>query len=162
METAWSRSMSVGEEYGLNVVNDLDGNYVTTWFSGNSECVLARPIRLRPWWSRRLKNLESNWVLFRHRGVLDVDVITQAGRPYILDINPRFGGQYPFWHEAGADIPSALMAWRRGESRTGVAYGGSGIRHFKDIVLIMCPVKSSRFAICIISGDGTWHKSSAH
>lgn len=44
--------------------------------------------------------------LLEPRGFLDLDFIdAQDGRLVLIDINPRFGGGYPFMHLAGADVP---------------------------------------------------------
>ena len=52
--------------------------------------------------------------LLRHRGNLDVDVFEADGKYYILEMNARFGGGYPFSHAAGIDLPRALVAWVKG------------------------------------------------
>ena len=50
-----------------------------------------------------------------HPGVIDVDVlIDERDTAYVIDINPRFGGGYPFSHMAGAHVPSAYVAWKAG------------------------------------------------
>jgi carbamoyl-phosphate synthase large subunit len=49
-----------------------------------------------------------------HAGNLDCDVFLAEGRLYVLELNPRFGGGYPFSHAAGADLPAALIAWASG------------------------------------------------
>lgn len=39
-------------------------------------------------------------------GLIDVDMfLDDAGQVSVIDINPRFGGGYPFVHLAGADVP---------------------------------------------------------
>ena len=52
----------------------------------------------------------------RHAGNLDVDVIVSGERAYVLELNARLGGHYPFAHLAGADLPSAIVAWLQGQS----------------------------------------------
>lgn len=39
-------------------------------------------------------------------GLIDLDIfLDSAGTVSVIDINPRFGGGYPFVHLAGADVP---------------------------------------------------------
>ena len=35
---------------------------------------------------------------------------------YVLELNPRFGGGYPFTHEAGAHISAMYIEWLNGGS----------------------------------------------
>jgi carbamoyl-phosphate synthase large subunit len=44
------------------------------------------------------------------RGLMDMDLMREPdGSWSVIDINPRFGGGYPFVHLAGADIPSLYL-----------------------------------------------------
>ena len=53
--------------------------------------------------------------LAKHVAIMDCDVlVTQEGRVSVLELNPRFGGGYPFSHVAGANIPAAVVAWAEG------------------------------------------------
>jgi len=45
-----------------------------------------------------------------HRGNLDCDFLERDGELLLLEINPRFGGGYPFTHLAGANHVSILLA----------------------------------------------------
>lgn len=48
--------------------------------------------------------------LFQLRGLIDMDFIVVPGQePAVIDINPRFGGGYPFMHIAGANAPRFLV-----------------------------------------------------
>ena len=51
----------------------------------------------------------------KHVGNLDCDILEQDGKYYVLELNPRFGGGYPFSHEAGANLPGAIIRWCQGE-----------------------------------------------
>jgi carbamoyl-phosphate synthase large subunit len=106
----------LGQEYGLDVVNDLHGRYVTTF----ARCKLA----MRAGETDRAVTVESHEFdrlgatigqQLGHVGNLDCDVFLAEDRLYALELNPRFGGGYPFSHVAGADLPAALIAWASGE-----------------------------------------------
>ena len=45
----------------------------------------------------------------RHISNLDMDVFLVDGTPYILEMNARFGGGYPFSHLAGVTLPLAII-----------------------------------------------------
>ena len=40
---------------------------------------------------------------------MDVDCFYEDGKYYILELNCRFGGQYPFSHLAGVNFPKAII-----------------------------------------------------
>ena len=51
-----------------------------------------------------------------HIGNLDVDIMQRANGDFcVLELNPRFGGGYPFSYEAGVNMPKAILSWLRGE-----------------------------------------------
>jgi len=71
----------------------------------------------------------------RHVGLLDIDVIRDQGRTCLLEMNPRFGGHYPFSHLAGANIPAALIAWAQGlEADPAWLRVTPGVEGYKEIV----------------------------
>ena len=51
----------------------------------------------------------------RHIGILDCDIFVSNNEFYILELNPRFGGGYPFSHEAGINIAAIYIDWLFGE-----------------------------------------------
>lgn len=50
----------------------------------------------------------------RHIGNLDVDIFEKDGTYYVLELNPRFGGGFPFSYEAGVNFPGAIIEWLKG------------------------------------------------
>jgi carbamoyl-phosphate synthase large subunit len=47
--------------------------------------------------------------LLKHIANIDVDCFKVEDIYHILEINCRFGGQYPFCHLAGVDFPKAII-----------------------------------------------------
>jgi carbamoyl-phosphate synthase large subunit len=105
-----------GEEYGLDIVNDLNGRYICTFAkrklkmrAGQTDrAVTAKDERLEKLGQLIGKNLG-------HVGILDCDLFACEQGCRIIDLNPRIGGGYPFSHVAGANVPAALIAWMNGE-----------------------------------------------
>lgn len=109
------QEMIEGEEYGIDVINNLTGQYQTTWVKKKfgmraGETDGAKTVR-----NELLENCGAKLGKSSgHIGIVDVDIIiSKQGIPYIIDINPRFGGGYPFSHIAGADLPLAIVKWLR-------------------------------------------------
>lgn len=106
-----------GPEYGLDIMNDLEGNYVGT-------CV-KRKLAMRSGETDKaemcnIPELEEMGRLIgqnlKHVGNLDVDVMQRAdGEFCVLELNPRFGGGFPFSYEAGVNLPKAMIQWIKGE-----------------------------------------------
>jgi carbamoyl-phosphate synthase large subunit len=105
-----------GQEYGLDVINDLDGRYVTTFAKLKLAMRAGETDRSVTVKNDQLEKIgeKIGWRL-GHVGNLDCDVFVSEEHYYVLEMNPRFGGGYPFSHIAGANLPAALIAWANGE-----------------------------------------------
>ena len=91
-----------------------------------------------PAWTSLNKTGEKLAGALKPRGLIDVDVIIDEAeqQPFVIDINARFGGGYPFSHLAGADVPRAYVLWMKGmdEAARAACMGAvPGIHGFKDI-----------------------------
>jgi len=126
-----------GRELRLVVVNDLAGAHLTTLATevhamraGESDTATTLPVEgALAALGRRLS------ALTRHLGIWGVDCIERHGALHVLDLNPRFTGDYPFCHLAGADIPRALLALVAGKApRPEDLVCRSGVSGYKDLV----------------------------
>lgn len=103
----------LGQEFGLDVLNDLNKQYVTcvakkkiAMRSGETD--IAQIIDNQPF-LKLAKNISES---LQHIGNLDVDCfITNENDLIVLEMNCRFGGQYPFSHNAGVDFPKQIIEW---------------------------------------------------
>lgn len=105
----------IGQEYGLDVINNLNGEYRATIVkmklamrSGETDIAKVERHALLEEIGRKLS------VILQHIGNLDVDLFLGADKEvYILEMNARFGGGYPFSHTAGVNLPLAILQWSK-------------------------------------------------
>ncbi len=106
-----------GKEYGLDIMNDFNGNNVAVSVkqklamrAGETDkAITIDNYNIREMGAKIGKAL-------KHIGNLDCDILEEDGEYYVLELNPRFGGGFPFSYEAGVNFPGALIAWAKGES----------------------------------------------
>jgi len=132
------QEMLSGQEYGMDVINDLDGNFVSA--------VVRRKIAMRAG-ETDIAQIEKNSILsseaarlgkiLGHIANLDCDVFLVNNTPYILEMNARFGGGYPFSHIAGVNLPMAIIKWVKGENVDvkDMLTATNGIKAYKNITL---------------------------
>ncbi len=104
-----------GVEYGLDIVNDLEGRHVCTFVKRKLRMRAGQTDRAVTVRDSRLEELgRTIGQNLGHVGLLDGDVVVTEAACHVIDLNPRIGGGYPFSHLAGANIPAALLAWAAG------------------------------------------------
>ena len=105
-----------GQEFGLDVMNDLQGNNVAVSVkkklamrAGETDKAITVDLpEVRAMGKKIGENLH-------HIGNLDVDIMQRANGDYcVLELNPRFGGGFPFSYEAGVNFPKAIIEWIKG------------------------------------------------
>jgi carbamoyl-phosphate synthase large subunit len=106
-----------GDEYGIDILNDFTGNHYASF--------ARRKLSLRAGETDQGETVIDPGITelgatlgkaIGHLGIMDCDFILAGKNMYLLDLNPRFGGGYPFSHEAGINIPAIYLAWLHGES----------------------------------------------
>lgn len=100
----------LGKEFGIDILNDLEGNYVMSvakeklaMRSGETDISIVIENKQLSELSEKLSRKLG------HIGNLDLDVLFDGNTYYILELNARFGGGFPFSYLAGADFPNMLI-----------------------------------------------------
>ena len=125
-----------GNEYCLDIVNDLSGKYACS--------LMVEVHSMRAGESDLATTVDSGMVgdlpirfskMTKHLGIWGIDFMDDHGVLRVIDINPRFTGDYPFHQIAGANIPAAIVAWANGENvDPSWLKAEIGVRGFKDLV----------------------------
>lgn len=106
-----------GAEYGIEVVNDLNKNYVATLCKKKVSMRSGETDQAITVDDEHLKSIGMKLSSkLKHIAMLDVDCLEENDDFYVLELNARFGGQYPFSHLAGANIPKQIVDWLYGGS----------------------------------------------
>lgn len=104
-----------GQEYGMDVMNDLHGR--------NRGVSVKKKLAMRAGETDKAQTVDNAEIRaigrilgenLKHIGNLDVDVFEKDGKYYVLELNPRFGGGFPFSYEAGVNFPKAIIEWLKG------------------------------------------------
>ncbi len=101
-----------GNEYGVDVLNDFNGRYVTTHVKRKLSMRAGETDRAVTEKRTDLEGIGTRLGrVLGHIGNLDCDFVDSQNGLVLLELNPRFGGGYPFSHAAGANTPAAMLAW---------------------------------------------------
>lgn len=134
-----------GKEYCIDIVNDLSGRYACSLMveihsmrAGESDMATTVDPVLAGDLPVKFSQMTS------HVGAWGIDCLEDQGVFRIIDINPRFTGDYPFHQLAGANIPAALLAWSQGLDADAMWLEEEfGVRGYKDLV----PTRSATFEV---------------
>lgn len=102
-----------GKEFGLDVMNDLKGNNVAVSVKQKLAMRAGETDKAITVDLPEVRDIgETIGHNLRHIGNLDVDIMQRANGDYcVLELNPRFGGGFPFSYEAGVNLPKAMVLW---------------------------------------------------
>lgn len=103
----------VGAEYGIDIVTPVRGGPVAGVLARrklsmrHGETAAAVSVDSSPFADLAATLADTLDI----QGTVDVDLLlSDDGVASVIDINPRFGGGYPFSHVAGADVPHFFVA----------------------------------------------------
>lgn len=103
------QEMLNGIEYGTDTFNSFEGEPL--------RCVIKRKISMRSGETDKSISVHNETIQntllqlalkLGHVANLDCDVIERNGIPYVIDMNPRFGGGYPATHAIGVNLLEIL------------------------------------------------------
>ncbi len=121
-----------GTEYGTDTFNDFEGRPL--------RCAIKKKLLMRSGETDKsisVHNEQIQNVLLSiasklgHVANLDCDVIVHDGKPYVIDMNPRFGGGYPATHAIGVNLVEILYQLLQGRS-VAPEFG-----NYEDDILVM-------------------------
>lgn len=115
-ETVIYQEVLSGQEYGIDIFNDLNGNFI--------ECVSKQKLEMRAGetylgkvvnnhpFMKLSKRLSS---LLKHEIIMSVDCFFDKNKISIIEMNCRISGHYPIAHTAGVNLPKQIIEWLNGE-----------------------------------------------
>lgn len=105
-----------GQEYGIDILNDLSSEYVET-FAKKKVVMRAGETDL----GETVEN--DNFInitktiskLIKHQGILSLDCFQTKDGIFLIEMNCRISGHYPVSHCAGVNVPKQIIDWLEGK-----------------------------------------------
>ena len=103
------QEMLCGSEYGTDTFNSFAGQPL--------RCIVKKKILMRSGETDKSVSVDDEQLVqtllllaekLGHVANLDCDIIVSNGTPYVIDMNPRFGGGYPATHAIGVNLVEIL------------------------------------------------------
>ena len=125
-----------GDEFGLDIFNDLEGKNLSVtvkrkYAMRSGETDIAEVIKNSELEAVGKKIAKS----LSHIGNLDMDILLSEGKAYIIDMNARFGGGYPFTHNAGVNELEAIIRFCSGKELNDLSVKKYGL-FAKEITMV--------------------------
>lgn len=101
-----------GKEYGVDILNDFSFQNIAVYAKEKLSMRAGETDK-----SVLRKNHDLEIVgerigeALKHKGNLDCDFFVDKNEVYLLEMNPRFGGGYPFTHESGGNFVKRIINW---------------------------------------------------
>lgn len=115
-----------GKEYGMDIVNDFKGNFFGVFAKEKLGMRSGETDKAKSIIDERFEVLGKKISEgLKHIGNADSDVFVVGDKLYLLEINPRFGGGYPFSHEAGINLAAIYIEWLKGNK-------SEDLKHFNN------------------------------
>ena len=126
-----------GQEYGVDIINDLNGKF--------QNAIVKKKIAMRAGETDIAELVDDDTIrkeceriamLTGHIANMDCDIFMVNGVPYILEMNARFGGGYPFSHMGGCNLPLAIIKWTNGKGiKQDTLLSQKGITGYKELII---------------------------
>lgn len=106
------QEIMIGEEFGLDVLNDLNKNYIQTFAKQkvtmrSGETDLGLTVSNKDFQDSAIKISAAS----KHEGILSVDCFKTEKGIFIIEMNCRISGHYPLAYLAGFNYPQLLSDW---------------------------------------------------
>ena len=109
-DTVIIQSFIKGYEYGVDIFNDLSGNYHGSICKKKISMRAGETDKATTIYNKKLAEYAKKIALnLKHIGNLDCDFLENENGFFLLELNARFGGGYPFSHLAGGNLVKALL-----------------------------------------------------
>lgn len=106
-----------GQEYGLDIINDLNGNFVGVFPKSKismraGETDLGQTVSPLKF-ENLARDISSS---LKHEVILSVDCFDYNEKKYVIEMNCRVSGHYPLSHLAGVNLPKQIIEWLEGKN----------------------------------------------